>query len=156
MSRRQKCGQHPDSRSLNSEELSRLETEFWDEQQDPAGAKARRVAAAKERQSKAWVPPQDVQGEEEYRMNFGKHCVGGDKTIKEVSAQDPGYFKWLVSGKSDILDVRPDLKAALDKEGLLQDLLTQRPELQKQRAEKILMRPALATWHQQEDFPSVL
>ena len=47
-------------------------------------------------------------------MNYGKYSQGKGLTIKEVLAKDPGYFKALTSWKNNVLDSRPDLRAALD------------------------------------------
>ena len=62
------------------------------------------------------------------------HSAGKGLTIKEVVAKDPGYFQRLMSWKNNILDSRHDLKAALEKEGMLEGLLQQRPGLQRARA----------------------
>ena len=47
-----------------------------------------------------------------------------------------------MSWKNDILGSRPDLKSALEKEGVLQDLLAQRPQHRRERAERVLLRAA--------------
>jgi hypothetical protein len=139
-SRRPSCKQHPNSRVLTPDEWALMESELVEEQKDPEAAKQRRVAAAKVRHAQAWAPPVDPPAETEYRMNFGKHAQGKGKTIQEVLAQDPGYFKALVSWKNNILDARCDLKTGLEKAGILDELLLGRPQLRRERAERIISR----------------
>lgn len=141
-SRRPRCKAHKDSRALIEEELVRLEKEFQSEVADPEGAKARRVEAARQRQAKAWKPPEGPTSEEEFRMNFGKRSQGKGKTVKEVMQVDPNYFKNMMSWKNNIFDSRPDLKQALEKEGLLAELMEQRPSLQRERASRVMARAA--------------
>jgi hypothetical protein len=141
-SRRPRCKAHKDSRALTEEELMRLEKEFQSEVADPEGAKARRVEAARQRQAKAWKAPEGATSEEEFRMTFGKHSQGKGKTVKEVMQADPHYFKHMMSWKNNIFDSRPDLKQALEKEGLLAELMEQRPSLQHGRASRVMARAA--------------
>ena len=140
-----------------------MEEEFWAEQEDPAAERQRRAAAARDRHEKLWKPPSEqAEGSESvYRMNFGKHSTGKGKTVAEVLAKDPEYFKHLVSAHGDILTARPDLRAALAKEGVLDDLLEQRPALQRARAQRVLQaaedRLALreAGQEEKEEHPEV-
>ena len=155
-SRRPRCKQHPESRPLTAEELMRLESEFWEECKDPEGAQMRRVAAAKQRQAQAWVPPEVPADQTEYWMNFGRHRAGKGCTIKEVMTKDPGYFKALLSWKNNILEARPDLKAALEKEGLLEGLMAQRPQLPKARAQRMMVKAAEASTSEANEHPEVL
>jgi phosphopantetheinyl transferase (holo-ACP synthase) len=88
------------------EEWESLQAEFWAEQKNPQGAKEKRVAAAKERHAKAWSTPAQLVSTAEsevYRMNFGKHSAGKGKTVAEVQAQDPKYFRVLMSLQNDML-----------------------------------------------------
>ena len=59
-------------------------------------------------------------------MTFGKHK---GKTVQTVLKADPGYFTNLASWKNNVFDERPDLKAALEKEGVLERLLGERPQV---------------------------
>ena len=142
MSRRPKCKAHPDTRHLTEAEWAAMEAEWWPEQADPAEGSRRRIAAAKQRAAAAGTraPPLQQAGAEVYRMHFGRHSGPQAKTIAEVLADDPGYFKALLSWKHNILDAEPALKDALRDEGVLDDLLAQRPELKRQRAERTLLR----------------
>jgi hypothetical protein len=136
-SRRPSCKANPDSRDLTEQDWERLKAEFDEEETDPRGSKERRVAAAKTRQAQAWKPP-DAATEIEYRMNFGKHSQGRGLTIKAVLQKDPDYFKALMSWKNNILESRADLKTALEKEGILDELVANRPFFQSQRASRML------------------
>jgi hypothetical protein len=137
---RPQCKAHPDSRVLNEAEWARLEAEVMAEGEDPKGARERRVAAAKKRQAEAWKPPAGDQPEQEYRMNFGKHSGGKGKTIGEVMADDPQYFRHLLSGDSNMLDSKPDLKQALEKAGILAALMSERPRAQAEHAARVVAR----------------
>ena len=143
-SRRPQCKAHPDSyHPLKSEELAVLEKEFLEECVDPVGAKERKVEAAKQRQAKGWKGPQTTgTADKVYRMDFGKHS---GKTVKEIWEEDPGYLRNMMSWKNNILDSRPDLKKAMEEEGILAELCEQRPSLQKERAIRVMVRADLET-----------
>ena len=98
------------------------------------------MAAAKKRQAEAWKPPAGDQPEHEYRMNFGKHSGGKGKTIGEVMADDPQYFRHLLSGDSNMLDSKPDLKQALEKAGILAALMSERPRAKAEHAARVVAR----------------
>ena len=102
--------------------MASMKQEVELEHANPQAAKELKVAAAKKRHAEAWRPPgpESTISEQEYRMNFGKHSGGKGLTILQVLEKDPGYFTALVSWKSDILASRPDLKAALQKAGVLE------------------------------------
>ena len=145
-SRRPNCRAHKDSRGhykLSSDEWAQIEADFQQEIADPQNAKLRRVEKAKERHEKNWKTPSQqeraTKADQEYRLNFG---IKSGQTIKEVLESDPEgkYFQRLMSLSNNILDCRPDLRDALEKEGLLQKLLEARPRLMKDRAHKVLAR----------------
>ena len=135
-SKRPLCKIHAGTRALTDEEWVDIESQFQAEQSDPHEAKRRRVDAAKERHAKSWAPPGEGP-DVEYRMTFGK-CKG--MTVQEVMRDEPDYFKALLAWRNNILDAHGDLKAALSKEGVLDELLAQRPQLRRERSERILMR----------------
>jgi hypothetical protein len=139
-SRRPACKQHAGNRPLNENEMASMKQEVELEHANPQAAKELKVAAAKKRHAEAWRPPgpESTISEQEYRMNFGKHSGGKGLTILQVLEKDPGYFTALVSWKNDIFASRPDLKAALQKAGVLEQLVAARPALQVVRAQKML------------------
>lgn len=119
-----------------------LEVEYRGEAADPTAGRMRRVAAAKARHNVNWTEPSggDVDDGAEYRMEFGKYSGGKGLTVQQVQAKDPGYFKHLMSWRTSILVTYPRLKDALEESGLLEALVTARPELQREKAELVLMR----------------
>ena len=139
-SRRPLCKQHAGNRPLSESEMASMKQEVELEHANPQAAKELKVTAAKKRHAAAWRPPgpESTISDQEYRMNFGKHSSGKGLTILQVLEKDPGYFTAFVSWKSDILASRPDLKAALQKAGVLEQLVAARPALQVARAQKIL------------------
>ena len=66
---------------------------------------------ANDRRQKDWQPPppDSVGGApgEEYRINFGMYSGGKGKTIREILAVNPNYFKNMMGWKNNILDIRP-------------------------------------------------
>jgi hypothetical protein len=119
-----------------------LEVEYRGEAADPTAGRMRRVAAAKARHNVNWTEPSggDVDDGAEYRMEFGKYSGGKGLTVQQVQTKDPGYFKHLMSWRTSILVTYPRLKDALEESGLLEALVTARPELQREKAELVLMR----------------
>ena len=124
---------HAESRKLTESQLERLKREFAEEQADPQVGKERRIAAARERQRAAWKPPESPSAESAYRMNLGK-CKG--LTVQEVQHQDAGCFSALIAWKNSFLDERRDSKTALEEAAMLEELLKQRPHLQRERTLK--------------------
>ena len=71
-------------------------------------------------------------------MTWGKYSKGQGLTIREVQQKDPGYFQNMMSWKNIVLELYPDMKAALAKEGLLERLLKYRPKLMLDKAKRVL------------------
>ena len=96
--------------------------------------------SSKERHNRAWKPPDQLLPASDngiYRMTFGKHT---GLTVKEVIDLDGlEYFKVLVASQDNVLTVYADLRDALAEEGYLDALLSQRSELQRERAERTRM-----------------
>ena len=98
-----------------------------------------KVEAAKKRHAEPWKPPDESSAvvPSVYTMTFGKHK---GKTVAAVMQSDAKYFLHLASWKNDVLDDKADLKAALQAEGVLEGLQAQRPQLQIDRASKIMQK----------------
>jgi hypothetical protein len=152
-SRRPACKSHPGSRKLTPEEWEQLKSEVEEEFANPLRAKEVKVQAAKERHAQQWKPPDaGSQAEQEYKLDFGKHS---GKTIQEVLAKDAKYFIHLASWKNKIFQESASLGKALQKEGLLESLLNKRPELQVERAQRIVAKVAEETKSGKELHPEI-
>ena len=128
--RRLACKSHAHTRTLTEDEVIALRSEFESELENPAVAKVRKVAAAKARSAAQWKPPESAP-DVEYKMTFGKYSGPRALTVIEVNERNSGYFKSLMSWRNNILEMRPDLKLALERAGLLADLVAERPQLLK-------------------------
>ena len=111
------------------------------------------MQAAKDRHAEQWkAPDAESSMEQEYKFDFGKHS---GKTIKQVQDLDPDYLKHLASWKNNIFVERASLGKALQKEGLLDNLLQKRPQLQVERAQQVMAKVAEERTSGKELHPEV-